>query len=132
MPACFASSMARSKCCRASSVSPSPSRHSARLPWSWLIEAVEFSCSLICEGLLVVAERLAEVTEQQVDATDVAERVADAARKVDAAIELEHPGVLLQRDVVVAQFVVDQAQVIEARAFELPVAERRGRRCLRP
>ena len=74
------------------------------------------------QRLPVVTERLAELAEQQVYTADVAEGVANAPREVRVGVKVQHALVLRERDVVVALLVEDEAQVVEAGAFQLPVA----------
>ena len=70
-----------------------------------------------------VLSGIAVSTQQQVNPADIAQRVTLAAREINAFVEFQHALVLFQRDVVVAHFIVHQAQVVQKRTLQSLVAQ---------
>ena len=81
------------------------------------------------ERLLIALECVLVATQQQADTADVAERVTQPARKLNISVDCEGFFVLRQRSLVVAQFIEDEAQVVDCGAFQLAIANLLSQAC---
>ena len=83
---------------------------------------LRLQCFADLERLLVALECVLVAAQQQADTADVAERVTQPARKLHISVDCEGFFVLRQRSLVVAQFIEDEAEVVDCGAFQLAIA----------